>query len=175
MRQIEKDGVLYNVDDYGVLYSSDLSVLVTCPDSIEGVYVIPEGVKVIYNCAFKNCTNLTSIIFPESLEDIYDEAFIGCSALRHIHITPNICYLGDFSSAFDGCSNMEEFTVDEENISLKSVDGVLYLYSLHCLLRCPEGKQGKVIMPESCVDILPYAFYNCAKVTSVVLPDALKK
>jgi hypothetical protein len=39
--------------------------------------IIPDGVTVIGECAFENCTSLQSIIIPDSVTDIGEFAFSG--------------------------------------------------------------------------------------------------
>lgn len=52
-----------------------------------------------------------------------------------------------------------------------TIDGVLYLRNK--LLRCPIGKMGKVVIPESITEIKNSAFNMCKDITSVEFPSSL--
>ena len=51
-----------------------------------GEVIIPEGVKKIGSCSFKNCSTITSVSLPVSLEEIEDFAFQNCTALESVSV-----------------------------------------------------------------------------------------
>jgi hypothetical protein len=67
----------------GVLFNKDVTKLVAYPVSkAETAYSIPNGVTSIDNCAFYDCTSLTSVTFPENIISIGDDAFQNCSSIK---------------------------------------------------------------------------------------------
>ena len=62
--------VLKLIDEDGVLYNKDKTVLICFPNHWQGDYVIPDGVKIIVNYAFRDCIELTSIAIPKSVVEI---------------------------------------------------------------------------------------------------------
>lgn len=81
---------------------SDLS-LVTMPDSVEciGDYCfsiadrmkevkLSKNLKEIPHCAFRDCSNLTSITIPESVTIIREDAFWDCRSLSYIKIPESV-------------------------------------------------------------------------------------
>lgn len=48
--------------------------------------ILPEGLKIISNCAFYNCSHLYSINIPTSVTSIGEMAFYGCANLKSITI-----------------------------------------------------------------------------------------
>lgn len=64
---------------------------------------LPEGVEVIGNNAFENCTNLEEVICPKSLKSIGAEAFIDCVNLKKINYGSDVKV---DASAFKGCYNL---------------------------------------------------------------------
>lgn len=69
--------------------------------------VLEEGVKVIDECAFASCINLTEIELPSTLERIYERAFYNCKSLTRIYIPKGV--VGIRENAFSGCDSLEIF------------------------------------------------------------------
>jgi hypothetical protein len=46
--------------------------------------VIPDGIEIIENEAFRDCASLVSVMLPKSLIAIGEDAFRGCSALKSV-------------------------------------------------------------------------------------------
>ena len=66
---------------------------------------IMDGVDNIGKYAFKGCTNLTTFNnYSESLQVIYEQAFVDCKNLTTIFIPRNVTVVG--SNAFRGCSKL---------------------------------------------------------------------
>lgn len=63
--------------------------------------------KKIGNSAFKNCTNLNTIILQDSVRTIDDECFRGCETLKQIIFSDSISEIGN--SSFRDCSEIESF------------------------------------------------------------------
>lgn len=85
-----------------------------CRNTIEKV-VISEGCESIEECAFADCSNLTSITLPSSLETIGDMAFAGCTWLRSVTLPENVKSLG--SAAFFGCTYLQEIYIKNPDMS----------------------------------------------------------
>lgn len=52
--------------------------------------ILPKTMKVVEENAFKDCKELTSILFWASLEEIYDASFAGCDALDLVRVNADI-------------------------------------------------------------------------------------
>ena len=70
----------------------------------DGVAIISKKVKKIGEKAFKNCTELTSVIIPEGVTSIGDYAFYGCSRLTSVIIPESVTSIGE--GAFCDCENL---------------------------------------------------------------------
>lgn len=74
---------LYTTVENGVTYmgSKDLpyQILLSADESLSGEITLPDGVKYIYEFAFRNCDKITKINFPSSLRVIGSSAFEGTS------------------------------------------------------------------------------------------------
>ncbi len=62
------------------------------------------GLSSIDNCAFQNCTELTSIVLPTSLTTIGNSAFYNCTGLTSIVFPISLTSIGDW--AFSGCNSL---------------------------------------------------------------------
>jgi hypothetical protein len=75
---------------------------------------------------------------------------------------------------FCGCLQLVSIDVSEDNISYKTVDGVLYNKSGTLLHRYPINKSGQAcVIPEGVTNIESGAFHYCAQLTSITLPSTL--
>lgn len=65
------------------------------------------------------------------------------------------------------------FEVEEGNLYLKAVDGVLYTRSGTQLVRAPAGYQGPLTIPQGVVSIKDNGANGCQYITQVSFPDSL--
>ena len=70
---------------------------------------IPNGVTVIGNEAFRNCTGLTSVSIPGSVIEIGELAFAGCTELNSVTLARGLTKIG--AGAFVLCAQLSEITV----------------------------------------------------------------
>jgi len=80
------DGVLFTYDKV----PSNYEVLVSYPAGKKGAYVIPEGITVVCDSAFLDCTGLTNVTIPDSITSIVTRAFFNCSGLTTITYTGTV-------------------------------------------------------------------------------------
>ena len=66
----------------GVLYVSNC--LVYAESNISGTYTIKDGIRLIADDSFYNCSSLTSITIPNSVTSIGDDAFHSCRGLNSV-------------------------------------------------------------------------------------------
>ena len=60
---------------------------------------IGEGITIIGNQCFRDCSRLEEVKLPESLTRIGANAFIRCSSLKEITLPEKIRKIGDFAFA----------------------------------------------------------------------------
>ena len=160
---------------------------------------IGNGVTVIGNNAFRNCTALASVTLPGTLREIGNVAFYYCSALEEIEIPQNVTTIGqnafgycaltqielpaNVSTLGDGvfykCANLESITVAEGNEHYFSVDDVLFegTGTENSRLLCYPPKkaepEGGYIVPEGVQEISAYAFQS-ATLRHVTIPEGVE-
>lgn len=62
----------------GVVYTADLSTVVTCPGGKKGDLILPEGLTEIGPLAYTNCQYIKNVTLPESIRTIGMSAFYYC-------------------------------------------------------------------------------------------------
>jgi hypothetical protein len=72
---------LYYSDLDGALYNKLKDVLIQCPASVSGTFIIPSTVTTIGESAFSGCSEITAVTIPPSVSAIGSWAFSGCNAL----------------------------------------------------------------------------------------------
>jgi len=155
---------------------------------------LPDSLTKIGNLAFTN-SGITSIIIPDKVESIGYDTFYECEFLSDIHLSKNLNSIG--IRAFVNCPLLKSITVDEENTSYKSVDGVLYSKDGKTLIYYPSGKteteytilNGTEIIGSKAFICNPYIkninipntvkeinrIYSCTALKSLVIPNSVTK
>lgn len=110
-------------DQYGVLFTKDMTLLMQAPFLISGNYQIPDGVVTIGTYAFHNCSYLTGVTFPDSVTTLEESSFLYCSKLASLTLGKNITTIGD--NAFKDCSALTEVTFPS---TLTSIGAQAFMY-----------------------------------------------
>ena len=149
--------------------------------------IIPEGITVIGACTFSDC-GLNSVVLPNSLKEIGVSA-LSDNKIKNIQIPNNVVKIGDGAftncdfetitipekvtsigvQTFNGCLNLSSIEVVPNNNSFSSQDGVLFNKDKTELIRCPSGKTGDFVIPDSVSSISDYALRDCTMLTNLVI------
>ena len=78
-----------------------------------------------------------------------------------------------FYGAFDDFTSLISIAVHPDNPEYASENGVLFSKDMTILIRCPQGKQGDYVVPDSVTFIRGGAFEKCAGLSSVIIPDSV--
>ena len=82
---IDAENPNYSVDEYGVLFNKDKTVLIQYPcGSPLTEYTIPDSVKTVQTYAFNKCANLQTVTIPLSVTTIEERAFDESTNLKNI-------------------------------------------------------------------------------------------
>ncbi len=134
---------------------------------------------------------IRNVIIGDGVKVVGENIFNNCSSLRAIHLSKTV---ENASLILNGCSRFEAFSVDPDNPTLTAIDGVLYSKDLRSVLCYPPGKpetcftvpEGtehvdkafrfshltSVNLPES-VQTISGAFTGCTELESIIIPDSV--
>ncbi len=164
---------------------------------------IPNSVKYIEPYAFAGCSSLKNITLSKNIYEIDRRAFAGCSALDNITIPNSVKQIGGqaftgctnlttvtFGSGlesigdeifgehnyWDYCKNLENITVNKNNIFFSSSDGVLFNKNKTEIIWYPQGRKNtSYTVPKSVNAIYGDTFVNNPYLKEVTVYDNVKE
>jgi hypothetical protein len=117
------------------------------------------GVTSIAEYAFRNNTDVTTIVIPGTITSIGDGAFWSCTNLVSVVIPESVTYIGH--SAFYNCNNLKYIQLPSSITSL--TDGVFHSCS----------SLETIDLPESLTEIGAWVFADCESLYEINLPANL--
>ena len=157
--------------DFKLLGEGTYAIKAKNADNLPNEVILPSvyngtPVTAVLQEGFLNSDNLTSIEIPDSITSIGNYAFDSCYNLTSVIIGSGLTSLG--SDVFYSSYALVSITVDKENQSFCSVDGVLYNKEQSTLVVYPAMKnQLNFVIPESVTEVAQSAFAYCSSLTSV--------
>lgn len=79
-----------------------------------------------------------------------------------------------FSWLFSGSEIVKEYRLEEGNLFLQEIDGILYNRTGTTLIEVPRGYEGELVIPEGVTSIGSSAVSGCSLITSVKFPQSLQ-
>ena len=142
------------------MFGTDNSAL---PASVKNV-VVTGGTEAY----FGNASYIESVTLADTITDVY---FYGCSSLKKLHLPKNVeLKRSDF---LNGCTSLEEITVDSENSDFKSIDGNLYnKYGTILYYYSPAKLEPTFIIPDG-VTTVNTNFKGCSNLTEIIIPTSV--
>lgn len=160
----------YLVDIDGILYTKNMQFLVSVPPARESVE-ISEDIERMFEFAFRNCRNLTSIKIPNKVKCIED-AFGGCTSLRNVVFPDNLKSFAENAFSENEILKNITFSVSPNNTNITIVDNVVFAKGGKQLLRM-LGTQTHYTIPDGVEEIADFAFAY-RDIRSVDIPNTVK-
>ena len=160
-----------------IIEKATKTLIVGCQNSI-----IPNSVTLIGSYAFADCDSLSSITFPSSVTSIGISAFEDCYGLTEVTIPNSVTTIG--GCAFYNCTNLTSITIPNSVTSIglnafsetgwynNQPDKILYLDN-YCLGYKETKPRGELVLNKNTRLIANYAFYRCAGLTEVTIPNSV--
>ena len=147
---VSEDNEHYKTID-GNLYSFDgKQLLQYCAGKTDAEFQVPDGIEEIVSVAFGGNKSLESVMLPASIKKINFKAF-------------------------SGCENFKGVIIDEENPYFVSIDGNVYTRDGAVLIRYYYSEEGAFTVPDHVTKIAEYAFFDCAKLEEVIIPEGVTR
>ena len=140
-------------------------------------------VKQIGECAFKDCSSLTSVSIPSGVTKLGDCAFIGCSSLSDISLPDAMTEMG--LNVFCGCSSLTQVTLPDgiteipfgtfrncEKLADIQFSDELTSIGNFVFDGCSSLTQ--IEIPEGVTSLGTNVFYHCTGLNSIKLPSTLE-
>ena len=183
----EVDGIYYNINGNEAIvtyqsysngsYFSDYSGDVTIPETVTyngNTYSVTS----IGECAFNNCSVLTSITIGNTVTSIDFGAFASCSTLTSVTIPNSVTSIG--ANAFQDCSALTSVTIGNSVISiddwafngcsaLTSIDIPNSVTSISAWAFSGCSALASVTIGNSVTHISDFAFYDCSRLTNIIV------
>ncbi len=154
---VDNENEYYSTDDQGALYDKGKTIIIFCPRTTSGSFIIPNSVTIIGDQAFDWCTELTDITIPENLRIIGEYAFNECNNLQSIYLPNSLESIG--ASAFASCHSLTSLTIPE-GITVIEDSTFQTCYGLT-----------SINLPSGLTSIGESAFYNSNSITTIVFPS----
>jgi hypothetical protein len=154
---------------------------------------LPNGLKTIEPYAFEFCAQLQISTVPNTVTNIDQFAFRECYSIGHMDIPASVLRLGEsvfnhcinlgsvnigkglntvVLTPFSSCGALTDITVDPQNATFSSLDGVMFDKNRTQLVCCPNGKIGTYRVPTG-VQSINYWAFNGTSLSKVILPNTV--
>lgn len=154
---------------------------------------IPDGVQKIGEFVFAGCEKLIEIQLPDSIDFIGRNAFAGCTNIivklpkswkaldykqiemvgyqKIISIPASVL---SFDQEYAFMHSVEGFLADEDSLTYKAIDGVLFTRDGTALVAYPPNKANKqYFVPNGVKTIKKWAFNQCRNLRKIEFPPSL--
>jgi len=140
-------------------------------------FIVPATMESIGDYAFDNATALKSVSFAPNGKDLTfgNYVFNECTALEEVSLPASVVKLN--LGVFDGCVNIANVFVDDENENYKDIDGIVFSKDGKDLLFFPKGRpgdaNGEYVLPEGVESISEGAFKGMRYIEKIVIRNTI--
>lgn len=178
------------------IFDTEKTTLWECIDKSVTNAVIPAGIEIIWDEAFRLCDSLKSAVIPDSVTEIRRKAFMNCKNLSSVTIGAGVQRI--YPWAFKGCDSLKsvEFAGTMEQwdaiqgkddlfcevvpaTSVKCADGVwqkpLVLVEHGIAVRYLDYAAESAEIPDDITKFSKKAFRSCKDLRTIKLGDNIKE
>lgn len=134
-----------------------------------------------------NGTKVNAVIPSEiggyAVTSLGQDVFRNHTTVESVHIPAGVTFIGGVgdvvTTTFKGTSSLKTITVDSNNKTFYSTDGVLFRYAatdgLPMLFKYPSARNGSsYTIPNNTVYIVSDAFCSCSNLEKIIVPSTVK-
>ena len=158
---------VYNKSDLNIIKGTTQGYIAYYADVVgkeENGFIYDANYKLI---DYIGDTTFTTLDIPNVIEEITPGIFNRFPNLTSIRMGDNIQQIP--SDAFDGCNNLKEINISNDNSYFSSEDGVLYNKNKTTLIKFPKAKEGSSFtLLNTITYIEENAFEDCNHLTSII-------
>lgn len=114
---------------------------------------------------------IKNVVVGEGVDYISSFTFMDCENLEKITISAGVTSVS--SSAFWNCDNLKSINVATDNPNYVSIDGILFNKNKTEIVKYPNAKEGKYVIPNTVTTIVMESFRQCGKLSELVIPDSV--
>lgn len=178
-----EDGVL-TIEGIGSMYNYDDIDFAPWYDYREEIsYVsLPDGLYLVGDFAFYNCTNLKSVTLPDTVVSIGEKSFMDCTELVVFNTGSSVMSIGE--SAFDSCVNLKSISLPSslkyiaykafyrcESLVSITVPSSVNIMGETVFAYCDNLIQANI--QANITELPTWTFYGCYALTTVTLSDTI--
>lgn len=135
---------------------------------------LPNSVTSIGDYAFRGCSNIANVVIGDSVTSIGKYAFGDCRGFTSFTIPGRATNIGQ--GAFKGCTSLAQIDFNGNigdwcNIKFESKESNPNCYAKNLHINGQEITD--VEIPNTIYSINDYAFFGCAKLSSLVIPKSV--
>lgn len=113
-----------------------------------------------------------SLVPEKQIQYIRPNAFKGATSLESFEIPAGLVSIGFNGEVFEEVPSLKNITVDERNMYIEEVNGVIFNKDLDNLLYYPSGLSAtSYTIPHTVKTISPYAFHYNHRLKEIVIPE----
>ncbi len=161
---------------------SEISTALTIPDNV--TYSNSSySVVSIANYAFRDRTQISSVIIPDGVISIGENAFQNCTGLTYVKCGNSVTSIG--SGAFYNCIGLSNIIFPNNLSSIgyqafygtswysNQADGVVYAGKVAYTYKGTMPDNTSVVLQEGTIGIANYAFRSCTNLSSITIPSTV--
>lgn len=158
----------------GIVYDKEAGSVLAVPNHVCGDIVLPDFVHELPS--FWGKTEITSVVIPEGITYIGTNAFSGCTSLEKVTIPSSVTSIElGYGGAFNDCTNLSAFVVNEGNKNYYSHSGILYNKADNTIAWIPDNINGEITFPTALTEVSASSFRYRTGITSIKIDGTVSK
>lgn len=143
-----------------MVIDGDKLVKVYPSDTVDGLFTVPRGVKVLGSKCMCNCYGIKAVVIPDTVHTIEPDAMTECLDLEVVTFSDGVLNIGE--GAFYNCLKLEYVFLPKY---LKCIEKAAFY-------KCENLKE--IMIPDEVISIGALAFSGCSNLTNVVIGSCCK-